>query len=87
MLFIHKISNISYHYIGEDQLYAQHKIRTGEYLMVEHCVISYISYNIKWIIPWMVFHFMISVLLISCLSNVSNQTYQDTLEKNVQQNT
>ena len=69
MVCLPNISNKFYHGKKEDQLYAQHKRRTSECFLGEHCVISWSRYVLKWGIPW---NFLfISILLISCLPNVS----------------
>ena len=80
IIFIHKLSNMTYHDIGEDQSNSQHKRRTGWCGLREHCVISWSSYGPKQCIPSNVFQFIISILLISCLYNISNKTYDDTCE-------
>ena len=72
------VSNKFYHGTKEDQLSAQHKRRTGECYLEEHCVSSWTSYDLKLGIPW---HFLfVSILFISCLPNVSNKNYHNTGE-------
>ena len=71
IIFIHKLSNMTYYDIGEDQSNSQHKRRTGWCGLREHCVISWSSYGPKQCIPSNVFQSIISILLISCLSKIS----------------
>ena len=52
MLCLPNNSNTLYHVTKEDQLSAQHKLRTGECFLGEHCVHSWINYSLKWGIPW-----------------------------------
>ena len=79
ILCLPNISNKLYHGKGGDQLSAKHKKRTGESCVGEHCVSSWSSYGLKQGIPWN-FVMFISILLISCLPNVSNKTYNETGE-------
>ena len=76
MLCLPNISKKIYHGTKEYQLYAKYKIRTGKCCLGEHCVSLWISYSLKQGIPWN--FLLISILLISCLPNVSNKTYHDT---------
>ena len=80
ILFIFCLTNVSnklYHLTGEDQLYAQQKISTGECCLGEHCVISWRKYGPKWGILWNIYIY-IFIILISGLPNVSNKTYNET---------
>ena len=78
ILCLPNFSNKLYHVTGEDRLSSQHKIRTADCCLGEHCVSSWSSYILKRVIPW---HFLfIYFLLISFLPNVSNKSYHDTLE-------
>ena len=71
-----KISKKFYHVTGRDQLSAQHKRRTGNCCLGEYWIRSWSSNSLKLGIPW---HFLfISILLISCLPNVSNRIYHGT---------
>ena len=74
ILFLHCISNISYHDIGKYQSSAQQTRRTGQCFLRKYCVISWSRYGLKRVLPWN-FLFFISILLISCLLNGSKKTY------------
>ena len=66
ILFHPNISNKLYNGTGEDQLSAQHKIRTGECCLGETCVRSWSRYDLKRGIPW---HFFVYLYFIQIMSS------------------
>ena len=68
------------HGTGGHQLSVQQKQSNGECCLGEHCVRSWISYGLKWGIPWKFIPGFSLFLLISFLPNVSKKYYRDTGE-------